>query len=105
MNRVRRSEEKNSCVNIYTWHTLKLFHMAVQEMPGLLIDTCTNVEFDGLLLVDAIGVDDPAFNAPTGGEQVANVVITGNSSGIVFKGFIVGPGVGKLLYSGGSPKH
>lgn len=64
-------------------------------MNGLLIDTCTNLEFDGVLGTGEL--EDSAFSAPTGGEQVANVVITGASSGIVFNDFIVGPGAGELF--------
>lgn len=71
------------------------FYIAVQEMNGLLIDTCTNLEFDGVLGTGEL--EDSAFSAPTGGEQVANVVITGASSGIVFNDFIVGPGAGELF--------
>lgn len=64
-------------------------------MSGLRIDACTNIEFDGYLGIGE--VPDSTFNAPAGGDQVANVVITGNSSGIAFKEFIVGPGAGKLI--------
>lgn len=67
----------------------------MQEMSGLLIDTCTNVEFVGIL--GSGELDDSSFNAPTGGDQVANVVITGDSSDILFKEFNVGPGARELL--------
>lgn len=63
-------------------------------MAGLLIDTCNDVIFEGY---DEFEVPDPSFDAPSGGDQEANVVITGDSSGVVFMNFEVGPGAGACL--------
>lgn len=63
-------------------------------MAGLLIDTCNNVVLEGV--IDGFEIPDPGFEAPTAGsEQTANVVITGNSSNILFKDFLVGVGAGE----------
>lgn len=61
-------------------------------MAGLLIDTCNDVFFEGI--VDEDEIEDARLDAPSGGDQTANVVITGDSSDVVFETFIVGPGAG-----------
>ncbi|CAM9855185.1 unnamed protein product [Ascophyllum nodosum] len=60
-------------------------------MTGLLIDSCTNVLFEGAY--DPFEIPDPGLYPPTGGEQTSNVVVTGDSTGIVFKNMPVGPGI------------
>ena len=67
--------------------------MGLQEMGGLLMDTCNNVLWEGS---DPEGYQLPTstFNPPVGGDQTANVVITGDSSNIVFEECHVGPGAG-----------
>ena len=64
-------------------------------MTGLRIDTCTDVVFEGFY--DPFEIPDPGLYPPTGGEQTSNVVITGDSSGIVFRNMSVGPGIGTNL--------
>lgn len=64
-----------------------------QEMSGLLIDSCTDIVFEGAY--DPFEIPDPGLYPPTGGDQTSNVVITGDSSGIVFKNMPVGPGRGE----------
>ncbi|CAN0345437.1 unnamed protein product, partial [Ascophyllum nodosum] len=64
---------------------------APPEMTGLLIDSCTDVVFEGAY--DTFEIPDPGLYPPTGGEQTSNVVITGDSTGIVFKNMPVGPGI------------
>lgn len=65
-----------------------------QEMAGLLINTCNDVVFEG---IEELETPNPSLDAPSGGDQNANVVITGNSSDVVFKNFVVGPGAGMCL--------
>lgn len=60
-------------------------------MSGLLIDTCKNVFLEGY---DEFEVPNAGLNAPAGGDQTANVVITGDSSGITFEDTPIGPGAG-----------
>lgn len=60
-------------------------------MSGLLIDTCNNIVFEGS---DESELPNPKISPPSGGSQTASVVITGDSSGIVFKDTDVGPGAG-----------
>lgn len=64
-------------------------------MTGLLIDDCNNIEFDGIL--GGFEIPDAGLMAPAGGDQTANVVITGDSSGIVFREFAMGAGARKLF--------
>ncbi|CAN0272345.1 unnamed protein product [Ascophyllum nodosum] len=64
---------------------------APPRMTGLLIDTCTDVVFEGAY--DTFEIPSPGLYPPTGGEQTSNVVITGDSFGIVFKNMPVGPGI------------
>lgn len=65
-----------------------------QTMAGLLIEDSSNLHFEGS---DDLDFAFPAILAPpTGGDQTANVAITGNSSGVVFKAFSIGDGPGKL---------
>ncbi|CAM9212730.1 unnamed protein product, partial [Laminaria digitata] len=59
------------------------------DMGGLLMDTCNNIVWEGY---DEFEVPTPRLSAPTGGSQTANVVVTGDSSGIVFQNCDVGPG-------------
>ena len=59
---------------------------------------------------DTFEIPNPGLYPPTGGEQTSNVVITGDSSGIVFKNMPVGPGIGTnlpctSLTSGICPHH
>ena len=62
-------------------------------MAGVLIEDSTNLHFEGS---DDLDFAFPAIlDPPSGGEQTANVVITGNSSGLVFKAFSIGAGPGK----------
>lgn len=62
-------------------------------MSGLLIIDSNNLRFEGS---DDLDFAFPAILAPpTGGDQTANVVITGNSSGVVFRAFSFGDGPGK----------
>lgn len=60
-------------------------------MAGLLLDTCNNFVWEGW---DEFEVPDPKLSPPSGGDQTANVVITGNSSGIVFQNTEIGSGAG-----------
>lgn len=62
-----------------------------QEMTGLLIDTCNNVVIEGY---DEFEVPNPGLDPPAGGDQTANVVITGDSSGITLKDTPLGAGAG-----------
>ena len=64
-------------------------------MTGLLIDSCTDVVFEGAY--DPFEIPNPGLYPSTGGEQTSNVVVTGDSTGIVFKNMPVGPGVGTDL--------
>lgn len=60
-------------------------------VPGLLIEDCNNIVFEG---VDDFGVPTPSLDPPTSATgQSASVVITGASSGIIFRDleFGVGP--------------
>eukprot|EP00904_Undaria_pinnatifida_P008263 jgi/Undpi1/4567/HiC_scaffold_18.g07921.m1 len=59
------------------------------DMAGLLLDTCNNFVWEGW---DEFEVPDPKLSPPSGGDQTANVVITGNSSGIVFQNTEIGSG-------------
>eukprot|EP00904_Undaria_pinnatifida_P008259 jgi/Undpi1/4563/HiC_scaffold_18.g07917.m1 len=59
------------------------------DMGGLLMDTCNNIVWEGY---DEFEVPTPRLSVPTGGDQTANVVVTGDSSGIVFQNCDVGPG-------------
>lgn len=61
-------------------------------MSGLLIDSCNNAVFEGAY--DTFEIPDPGLFPPTGGYQTASVVITGDSSDIVFKNMPIGPGAG-----------
>lgn len=61
-----------------------------QEMSGLLIDSCTNVTIASPY--ERSELLRPDLYPPTGGEQTSNVVITGDSSNIVFKNMPVSPG-------------
>lgn len=64
-------------------------------MAGLLIEDSNNLHFEG---GDDLDFAFPAIlDPPTGGDQTANVVITGNTSGVVFKAFSIGDGPGKWL--------
>lgn len=65
----------------------------LQDTDGLLMDTCNNVVWQGL---DDFNIPTPKLSPPVGGDLPANVVITGDSSGIVFKDCIVAPGAGAL---------
>lgn len=51
-------------------------------MAGLLMDTCNNVTWKGSQSSEA---PNPKLMPPTGGDQAASVVITGDSSEIVFQ--------------------
>ena len=62
-----------------------------QDMGGLLMDTCNNIVWEGY---DEFEVPTPRLSPPTGGSQTASVVVTGDSSGIVFQNCFVGPGAG-----------
>lgn len=71
------------------------FHLnAMTNMSGLLIDTCNNIVFEGS---DESELPNPKISPPSGGSQTASVVITGDSSGIVFKDTDVGPGAEPLF--------
>ena len=61
-------------------------------MTGLLIDTCNNILFEGW---DEFEVPTARLSPPVGGDQTASVVITGDSSGIVFQNCYVEPGAGE----------
>ena len=65
--------------------------MNAQDMGGLLMDTCNNIVWEGY---DEFEVPTPRLSPPTGGSQTASVVVTGDSSGIVFQNCFVGPGAG-----------
>eukprot|EP00904_Undaria_pinnatifida_P008260 jgi/Undpi1/4564/HiC_scaffold_18.g07918.m1 len=52
------------------------------HMQGLLMDTCNNVVWEGY---EEFETPSPGLSPPVGGGQAANVVITGDSSGIVFQ--------------------
>lgn len=65
--------------------------LAKQTISGLLIDTCNNIFLEGY---DEFEVPNPGLDAPAGGDQTANVVITGDSSEITFKDTPIGPGAG-----------
>ncbi|CAN0223077.1 unnamed protein product, partial [Pylaiella littoralis] len=58
-------------------------------MAGLLIDTCNNIRFQGY---DEFEVPSARLMPPTGGDQAASVVITGDSSGIILQNCEVTPG-------------
>lgn len=60
-------------------------------MTGLRIDTCNNALFEG---DDEFTIPFANLNVPAGGDQTANVVITGDSSGITFKGTDIASGSG-----------
>ena len=63
------------------------------------MDTCNNIIWHG---VDDSDIPIPKLLPPTGGEQIASVVITGNSN-IVFKDCDIAHGAGTLtVISAGS---
>lgn len=62
-------------------------------MVGLLMDTCKNITWEGW---DQFEVPSPSLSRPTGGDQAASVVITGDSSDIVFQNCYVGPSAGRV---------
>lgn len=64
-----------------------------QEMSGLLIDSSTNIVLQGPYYT--YESPRPGLYPPNGGDQTSNVVITGDSSGIVFRNMPVGPGSGE----------
>lgn len=68
------------------------FRHETQEIAGLRLDTCTNTVFRGAY--DTFEIPDPGLFAPAGGDQTANVVITGDSSGIIFRNMPIGPNTG-----------
>lgn len=55
------------------------------------MDTCNNILWDGF---DGGESPNPKISPPSGGSQTASVVITGDSSDIVFQDTDVGPGAG-----------
>lgn len=59
------------------------------------MDTCNNIVWEGY---DEFEVPTPRLSVPTGGDQTANVVVTGDSSGIVFQNCDIGPGAGVYWY-------
>lgn len=62
-------------------------------MPGLRIDDSNNVLFLGIF--DEYNIPSPKLNPPsTAIDQTASVVITGDSTGVVFKNVEVGEGPG-----------
>lgn len=65
----------------------------IQDMAGLLMDTCNNVVWEGGKL-DGYRLPTARFSPPAGGDQAASVVITGDSSNISFRACLVGPGAG-----------
>lgn len=69
-------------------------------MRGLLMDTCNNVVWEGL---DDSELPDPKLSPPSGGDQLASVVITGDSSNIVFKDCDISPGAGDAYYGRSAP--
>ena len=62
-----------------------------QNMHGLLMDTCTNIVWEGLYVDE---IPRPRISPPAGSGQTANVVITGDSSNIVIKDFSIDSGAG-----------
>ncbi|CAM9499220.1 unnamed protein product [Ectocarpus sp. 4 AP-2014] len=63
---------------------------ALPNMSGVLFDTCNDIVFEG---VDEFAIPLAYFSPPVAGsDQTANVVVTGDSSGIVFQNFIVAAG-------------
>lgn len=51
-------------------------------MAGILIEDSTGLEFTA---VDNFEVPSGGLEPPAGGQQVSHVVITGNSSGVIFR--------------------
>ena len=82
------------CLRILsTLLVLRIFSDLVQSMPGLRIDDCNDVLFLGVF--DEYNIPNPMLDPPsTTTDQTANVVITGDSTGIVFKNVEVGEGPG-----------
>lgn len=76
-------------------------------MNGLLMDSCNNIVWEGYH--NSASLPHGRLSPPAGGSQTANVVITGDSSGIVFQHCDVGSGPGncELLSAEhtGSPNH
>lgn len=66
-----------------------------QDMAGLLLDTCNNFVWEGW---SEFEVPSAKLSPPTGGDQTANVVVTGDSSGIVFQNCEIMPGAGARGY-------
>lgn len=62
-------------------------------MAGLLVDSCNNVRFQGY---DEFEVPTARLSPPTGGDQAASVVITGDSSEIVLQNCDIAAGAGTL---------
>lgn len=58
------------------------------------MDTCNNIVWEGY---DDFETPNPRLSPPTGGSQTANVVITGDSSGIVLQNTDVAPGAGTFF--------
>ncbi|CAM9220801.1 unnamed protein product [Pylaiella littoralis] len=59
------------------------------DMAGLLIDTSNNIWFQG---EDEFEFPTAVISPPTGGDQTASVVITGDSSGIILQNCVVAAG-------------
>lgn len=77
---------------LFTFRHLPFPILVSQDMTGLLIDTCNDAFFEG---DDEFGTPFANLNVPAGGDQTANVVITGDSSGITFKGTDIASGAGR----------
>lgn len=56
------------------------------------MDTCNNIVWDGFSSEGRL--PSARLSPPTGGSQAASVVVTGDSSGIIFRRCDVGPGPG-----------
>ena len=65
----------------------------LQRLEGVSITDSTNILFEGI-------IDDGSYvgsiDVPEGGEQVANLVVSGTTSGVTLKNFAIGPDVGEL---------
>ena len=58
------------------------------------MDTCNNVVWEGY---EEFETPSPGLSPPVGGGQAANVVITGDSSGIVFQNVDIISGAGAFF--------
>lgn len=71
------------CVRVFLLSPgLAAFSLYFQDMAGLLLDSCNNIWFEG---TNEFEFPDARLSPPTGGDQAASVVITGDSSEIVFQ--------------------